>query len=253
MHMGKYVLTLSFLMLGLMLRAENVEARLDSANTAYKNNNFAVAKELYESILAEGYESEIVYYNLGNSYYREGQKGRAILNYERALKLDSDDEDTLHNLKVARRSLLDNLEVLPSFFLSRWWDGMRKAMSAGAWAAVGLLLLWIGIGGIILWIWGTSRARKKLGFVLGIIMLLLSVLPFSLANSRRAYEQHTGYAILMEDEIALRSAPDANSTDILLIHEGLKVAVLDVIGDWYKVKLENGEQGWLPRESVEEI
>ena len=194
-----------------------------------------------------------MYYNLGNSYYREGQKAKAILYYERALKIDPNDEDTQHNLKVARRSLLDNLEVLPSFFLSRWWNGLRQAMGSGAWSIFGILLVWLGIGGIILWIWGDSRKKKKLGFVLGLCLIALSLLPFSLANSRNAYEQNTGYAIVMEEAIDLRSAPDSESANILQIHEGLKVALLDRIGEWYKVKLENGEQGWLPQEAVEEI
>ena len=55
-----------------------------------------------------------------------------VATYQAALKIDPNDEDTQHNLKVARRSLLDNLEVLPSFFLSRWWNGLRGSTKRAA-------------------------------------------------------------------------------------------------------------------------
>jgi tetratricopeptide (TPR) repeat protein len=251
--MKSYLLILVLICSAVWANAETMDAQLQAANEAYKNDEFSVAIEQYEAILDAGYESEVVFYNLGNSYYREGKIGPAILNYEKALKLAPQDEDVRHNLKVANRSLLDNLDSLPQFFLSRWWNTLRLGMSATAWSILGLVFLWLGIGGLVLWIWGNSRARKKQGFVLGIVALLLCILPFSLANSRVAYERHSGGGILMVEETALRSAPDAKSTDILVIHEGLKVELLDEIGEWYKVRLSNGEQGWLPKEVVAEI
>jgi uncharacterized protein YgiM (DUF1202 family) len=60
-------------------------------------------------------------------------------------------------------------------------------------------------------------------------------------------------AILISEYIYLKSGPDDASTDILKIHEGLKVNLLDKIGEWHKVKLSNGEEGWLPEGVLEEI
>lgn len=234
-------------------RAAEERKIVEQANEAYAAKKYDKAIQRYQQLLEQSGPSEVVFYNLGNSYYRKGELGKAVLFYEKALLLDPDDEDILHNLKVAKASSKDELEELPEFFLSRWWNNLRLLMSTTAWSILGLILLWLGIGGIILWLMGNSRQQKKQGFIAGISFLVLSVLPFSLVLSGANLERDSGYAVIMSVEIKLRSAPDSESKEILRLHEGTKVAVLDQIGDWHKVKLSNGEQGWLPNTSIEKI
>ena len=234
-------------------RAAEDSKILEQANEAYAAKDYDKAIQRYQQLLEQSGPSEVVFYNLGNSYYRRGELGEAVLFYEKALLLAPGDEDILHNLNVAKARSKDDLEELPEFFLSRWWNNLRLFLSTTAWSILGLLLLWLGIGGLILWLIGNSRQRKKQGFILGLSLLILSILPFSLAFSSASLEKDSGYAVIMATEIELRSAPDIDSKEILRLHEGTKVAVLDQIGDWHKVKLSNGEQGWLPNTSIEKI
>ena len=74
-----------------------------------------------------------------------------------------------------------------------------------------------------------------------------------MARSQASFEQHSRLAIVLENTIEVKNGPDAQSTAVIEIHEGLKVELLDQIGEWYKVKLSNGDQGWLPMNSLEEI
>ena len=53
------------------------------ADSAYLNGNYSTAIELYENLLQKG-ESDELYYNLGNAYYKSDELAKAILNYERA-------------------------------------------------------------------------------------------------------------------------------------------------------------------------
>lgn len=237
----------------IQLNAQTPRERMRAANDAFQSRQYQSAAEMYEALREEGFSSAVLYYNLGNSYYRLGELAPAILNYERALLLRPHDSDTRHNLEVARAQLQDDLEVLPDFFLLRWWRGLAFAFSATAWSVVGLLFLWLGIGGLVTWIFAGERRQKVRGFVAGIVLLVLCILPLTLALSRINMQQHSRTAILMTPEMALRSAPDAESTEVLIIHEGLKVDLLDQISDWYKVRLQNGEEGWLPQAAVEEI
>ena len=92
-----------------------------------------------------------------------------------------------------------------------------------------------------------------MGFFLGTPLLVLSILPFSLAANRIKLEKNSKTAIVLSTETTLRSAPDAQSAEILRIHGGLKVKLLDRIGDWEKVRLQNGEEGWLPQNDLEQI
>ncbi|GJM34088.1 MAG: hypothetical protein DHS20C18_30890 [Saprospiraceae bacterium] len=228
------------------------EAILNQANEAYRKNAFGDAVKGYEDLLAAGYDNAKVHYNLGNAYYRMEKLGPAILHFEKASLMTPGDEDIQHNLEVARKQLTDKLEVVPEFFLTRWWRDTTISLTAAGWSTMALLFLWGGVGGIIIWLLAKERRYKKLGFILGIILLLLSIFPFTLASARAAMAEESGFAIVLVPEADLVSGPES-TTSLLKIHEGLKVKLLDRIGDWEKVGLHNGEQGWLPKEVLGKI
>ena len=223
------------------------------ANQAYQDKDFATAIEGYEQLLASDIESAEVEYNLANAYFRTNAYGQAVLHYERALLLTPGDEDIQHNLALTRQQLVDDIEVLPEFFLTKWWNAMRSALPATGWGILALLLWWIGVGGFCYWLIGKSRAEKKKGFLIGVVGVLLCILPFALAFSRQQFDEHSRLGIVLEHSTELRSAPDSGGKEVTTIHEGLKVKLLDQLGGWWKVQLPNGEQGWLSEGVVEEI
>ena len=57
---------------------------LDLFDAAEKPEQYREAAKEFETILADGFRSGAVYYNLGNAYFRAGEYGRAILNYRKA-------------------------------------------------------------------------------------------------------------------------------------------------------------------------
>ena len=223
------------------------------ANEAYTQGQYQQAIETYEAVLATGSVSSELYYNLGNAYFKTKQKGKAILNFERALLANPSDEDAAYNLEIINQQLADNLDRVDTFFLKKWWQNFYRTATSGFWSFLTLSFLWLGVGGLMLWLLGKERAKKKQGFIGGIVLLLLSLLFFLAASSQASFEQNSHLAILIEPVLDLKNGPDEKSTSLLKIHEGLKVELLDQIDTWYKVKLSNGEQGWLPKESVEEI
>lgn len=235
------------------LYAAAPSASLASANQAYQKKDFTTAIQQYEAILQQGYQSEALYYNLGNSYYRTNDLGKAVLNYERALLLDPNDADTQHNLQLVQSQLPDEIEPLPTFFLTKWWNTLGGLLSAQAWSVLALILLWLGIAGLTIWLLGRVRQYKKIGFIVGISLLIISLLGFSLANDRIHTIKNSGRGVVLQKEIVLRSAPDTQSKEVLVLHAGATVKVLDQIGDWYKVSLRDGMQGWLPEVSFERI
>lgn len=231
----------------------DASALFRQGNAAYQKNDFGLAVKSYQAALQAGYESAELHYNLGNAFFRLDKTGKAILHYERALLLDPGDADTKHNLAVANAKLQDAFEPLPDFFLTRWWNGTRMAFSATAWGILTLLLWWGGFSGYCLWQLGESRASKKKGFTLGALCLFLSLLPFGLALSRANYDGNTNYAIILQNTASLRSAPDEAGAEVFQLHEGSKVRLLDRLQDWYRVRLPNGEEGWLKSGDFEEI
>ncbi len=229
------------------------DGRFQQANDAFQKNDFKKAIQLYEQLADAGYASPELEYNLGNAWYRLDSPGRAILHYERASLLAPGDKDIRYNLNLVRRQLEDEIEPLPEFFLSHWWKKGRMALSSTAWGAVALALSWAGFIGLILWQLGKTRETRKKGFLAGLILLVLGVLPFSLALSRLSFEKNTGQAIVLEKTASLRSAPDEAGTEIFLLHEGAKVSLSEQLSGWWKVRLANGETGWLEAKVMEKI
>lgn len=237
---------------GLTLLAQK-DAHFNTGNEAYQSGDFPNAIKSYEKLIAAGQQSKALYYNLGNCYYKSNQLGRAILFYERALLLDSGDEDIQYNLTLARQQLEDDIDALPSFFLEDWWLSLRNMGSVNFWGILALLMFWAGLGGLSWWLIGKSRDEKKKGFLIGIGLLLFSFLPLALAISQYQYLNNSNEAILVNKSVSLKSGADDLSQEILTLHEGTKVRILDQIDTWYKVRIANGEEGWILIGSFEEI
>lgn len=244
-----FLLLSLFLVVGLSGK-EALPATWEEAGEAYKNKQYSTAFDLYQGLIDEGRVSSALYYNMGNVCYRQDQLGLAILYYEKALKLAPRDAEVKGNLELAKSQQADQIDPLPPFFLDRWRHGLQSLFSANVWSMLGVLCLWIGVGGLILWILGKERRQKKWGFIAGISLLILSLLPFYLSSSRAQFEQNSGTAILLDKEYGLRSAPEEGSKVLVPLHEGVKLVIIDQIGEWLKVKLEDGEQGWLPEKSL---
>ena len=125
----------------------------DDANTAYINADYVAAIDGYEKLLDSGLESDRLYLNLGNAYFKRGMNGKAILNYNRALKLAPSDDDIRYNLSIANAYVQDKIDAVPVFFAKRWLIGLGNSLSSNAWAALSLLffaLTLVGLGAYLL-------------------------------------------------------------------------------------------------------
>lgn len=89
----------------------------DRANTAYINGDYHAAIATYGELLDRGYSSAKLYFNLGNACFKEGETGRAILCYHRALRLAPGNDDIRYNLSVAESRTKDRIEAIPEFSL----------------------------------------------------------------------------------------------------------------------------------------
>src|SRR5436309_11362276 len=99
------------------LSASSVLAQSDAdfpkANQEFAQGHFKEAISGYEALIRAGQWSANVFYDLGNAYFRTGDFGRAILNYERALALERHHAEATANLQIARDEA-HALEIQPS-------------------------------------------------------------------------------------------------------------------------------------------
>lgn len=219
------------------------------ANFYYNESKYDTALVIYEGILKDGFVSAPLLYNIGNTYFKMRNYPMAILNYEKALKLDPTDDDIRQNLVIANALITDKIEPLPVFFVTKWWRNLGNMLTANSWATVTLVIL--GIFLLLLYLYLTARTSggKKATFFLGIIMILLFICSGIIAFQKYQYLNERNEAIIMKPTITVKSSPSSTGVDLFVLHEGTKVTILDKDGDWDKIKIADGSVGWLPSSS----
>jgi len=233
--------------------ASEVDTLMNQANQMYQNKEYDEAIEKYQAILDLEYSSAALYYNLGNAYYRSGKIGFAILNYERGLKLEPDDEDIQNNLETVKARTIDKIKEVPQIFIVDWWISfitMFSAITLQLLVIFFYLLLLVSV--TIFFITKQKRIQRYLLYssLAGLLGAIFFTIILFANVSRETSEE---FAILTKNTIAAKQSPDESSNDLFVVHEGLKVAVTTQFGEWIEIKLYDGKVGWLPKDALEII
>lgn len=249
----KRIISTILLIFTLIAAKANLADSLKTANDYYAANEIEKAIAMYESIVSQGYESAALYYNLGNSYYKNSNLVNAILNYERAKKLAPRDEDILFNLELANQFVIDKIEALPQPFFVKWGNAVVRWFKVDTWAVISLsafiLTLIMGLAFAFL----RSRSLRKLSFGLAIALLVLSGSSFAFATKQKTDNLKKQSAIIFSPSVTVKASPNESSVDLFVIHEGLKVEILKNHNYWLEIKLDDGNRGWLKKEALKII
>jgi len=233
-----------------------VTGQLAEANAALRGTNAKAQIIALDSLLAAGKESPAAYQALGNAHFNTGEYGRAILNYERGLRLKPGHAGLTNNLRYVRAEAGINRLELPDFILARWWRGVGAALGAGTLFWLAMICWWLAVAGAVLWYLRREAMDEKRRFALlpgAVIALIFGVLFYSMGNSRNAWLANDKEAVLTAKIADLRVAPGADATLEKALTQGLKMRLLDEYDGYVKVSLDDGKQGWLPAETVEII
>lgn len=223
------------------------------ANEAYSKENYSKAITLYEQLQKEKGNSTDLYYNLGNAYYKNKQYPKAILNYERALLLSPGNTDVKFNLDMAKARITDKIEPVGTFFLVMWINTVRDTLSSNSWAILGIICFILFIIGAYLYFFTRQIWLKKMGFFVGLILLVVSIIANCFASAQKEKIEIRNEAIVFAPSITIKSAPAESGTDLFVLHEGTKVKVLSKVGEWSEILIEDGNRGWLPSSDIEII
>ncbi len=218
---------------------------MEEANHAYIDEAYHKAIELYEKILEKDLESPYLYYNLGNAYFQEGMTGKAILNYERALRLKPNDDAINHNLRIAQSQIVDRVEPLPRLFFLNWWDQFVRLQPVDGWAVTTIVSLSLLVLFVALFFVSRRRHMKKL--CLGFVLLLLLTALISYISAARQYHMvhEKQEAIVMVPRTVAKSSPGDRGIDLFVVHEGTRVIITNEVREWHEVRLANGNVGWI--------
>lgn len=251
-NMKKWTIIVCSLLVMSSICAQESNTKIQ-ADSAYLNGNYQQAIELYESLLSIG-ESEELYYNLGNAYFKEDEIAKAILNYERALLINPGFADAKANLKIARAKTIDNEMEQPEIFFIAWIKQAMHGFSMNVWATGAIAAFLVFMISLGLFFFSKVTLWKKIGFFAGLISLLFSLTFNLFAASLKSELTNRNKAIVLTPSITVRSTPSENGTSLFILHEGHKVVIKDdSMREWKEISIENDQVGWVPVESIEVI
>ena len=127
-------------------------------------------------------------------------------------------------------------------------------MSLDSWAIWGIVSFLLLIGSLYFFIFLKQVVLKKVGFITGIIFLIVVVMANVFASKQKEELLNRDTAIIMSPSVTVRSTPSENGTSLFILHEGHKVNIKDdSMKDWKEIRLEDGKVGWVPVGSIEII
>ncbi|MBC7525793.1 MAG: tetratricopeptide repeat protein [Flavobacterium sp.] len=225
----------------------------EKGNQLYKSQNYQEAITNYESILASGKQSAALYFNLGNCYYKLHKVAPSIYNYEKALQLNPDDNQIQTNLDFARKTTLDDLKIVPKVGFSKIIKEFtsRYHFDTWAWISVGfsfiVLLFFVG------YYFSETTVFKRVFFSLmftTLILLFISLISGFFEKNKYLNEKP---AIIFSEKCALKKESKLSSKDLLILHEGTKVFILESVAGWKKVQLTDESIGWIQDNTFKEL
>ena len=223
---------------------------LVKAESAYDAKKYKEAIENYEQLLSKGFKSWQLYFNLGNSYYKNKEIGKAIYNYELARKLNPNDEDVRINLGIASAKTIDKIDSKENFFISAVKTNVLASFDTGGWAWISISCV-IALCIFIFTFFTTGTVFiKRLSFLLSFVLIIGALVTYFLGYSALKSKYENKFAIIISKETKIMNEPTPTANSKFSLHEGTKIRVVENNGDWVLIKLDNGNEGWLKMAEV---
>jgi tetratricopeptide (TPR) repeat protein len=254
---GKSIILLMFLLFSSQcVKAGDVPSwnkDFEDACTKFDQGNYTEAIRGFEQLLASGHHNASIHFNLGNAYFRVGQTGRSILQFERASLYEPGAQDVNENLSIARERVRDNFQPLPVIFLVRWWMDLKASSTPSRLLAWLTMYLWLaavagfGLFGL------SSLLIRRISMAGLMVSLAFAALTALMYFDRVEDLEARRSAIVLVPESEIRVAPDSASERVTLIHEGSKVEVEASQGSLVQIRLVDGRVGWIEDSAIERI
>ncbi|RPG74205.1 MAG: tetratricopeptide repeat protein [Euryarchaeota archaeon TMED85] len=228
--------------------------KFTEANNFYNNSKYEKSIEIYLEILDSGHHSAELYYNLGNSFYKLNNIANSILYYEKSIKLNTKDKDAINNLKMVNNGIIDDIIKMPEPFINNQLDNISNNFSYSSWGSISIIFSFLFLLIFVIYFFSKDTIVKRASFIFLFILFIL--IGITLKISFNAYEKNylEKYAIIFSKKIEIKADPNERSENLLTLHMGTKVKIIDTFNDkWVKIKLVNGQEGWVNNNEIKII
>ena len=248
-----YLLLFSLIAAAGPLHASPIDDLAQQGDIAYRNGDYLSAIDSYSRVLASGYTSGPLLFNLGNAHFKAGHLGSAVLYYERAHRAMPHNKDVRYNLDLARTRTVDRIQSPPRLPIWDLLDWARDLVNPKVTALAAWVIALLAAVSFMLMLLVRQPGWMRFLRITTISISALFVLTIAFVGLRIAADHRDPGAIVMADEVDVHTAPDPTSLTTFTLHEGTKVVVVKELSDWREVRLADGRQGWLPAKACEVI
>lgn len=253
----------SLLIIALAVLTSQAASLTEQGDSAYTADDFQRAAELYAKAAETEGTSSALFYNLGNTYYRMGQLGKAILNYERALKLDPTNEDARANLALVNSRIIDRPGDRGSV-MSKIVDDTASSAHSNTWSLLAIGNFTLLLIAIAVYIFSDNVTLRKVSFFGGLALLALTIAGIILAVIAADKATSTERAVIIAPSTQLSTSPRLpkdKTEQAILLHEGTVVEIIDSVATpadtanpvWLDVRVDNANRAWISKSDTERI
>jgi len=223
------------------------------AGTAYEAGDFDTAIDKYRELVDRGFSGGIVYYNLGNAFYRKGQLGKALLNYRRAQRYMPRDDELQENITFARALVVDETKAEQTASLGKYFMDHLELFSrnelALMFSALIFLATLLACGAIY-----ADPGRLKTFLRRFACISFTCALLLGGGTARMVYvEIKTPPAVILADRAEVRAGPAESYSTSFILHEGAEVTVQRERGEWLNIYFPAVGRGWVHQSEIEKI
>ena len=221
---------------------ESTPASFEAANRLYFEGKYSDAAATYSMLEKSGQSSAALYFNLGNALFKSGQIGRAIAAFRHAQALAPHDPDVRANLQFARNQVQGPTAATAK---SRAW---LAKLTVNEWSVLAAVSIWgffilLGLG---LWRPRWQRLLRNYALAMAVLAVFLSGCAGASFVSARSRQT----AIIVSPDVALKQGPLEGSQNVLTVHDGAELPVLDENNDWLQVEAQGPRVGWVSKADV---
>jgi tetratricopeptide (TPR) repeat protein len=229
-HKMKKILYILFFITGFVFANESdeVSKAFANANDLYKKENYEAAAAKYEFINSNlKVESAELYFNLGNCYYKLDKIAPAIYNFEKALLFNPNDETIKTNLEFAQKKAIDDIKVVPEVGISKAIYAFVGTWHYDSWAWAAVIMSLLFLLTFLGYYFGNTTLIKRIFFTGMFVFLVGIIIAVSAAFLQKQNDVKTKPAIVFSSAVNVKAEPKNTSEDVLVLHEGTKVFVLE--------------------------
>lgn len=249
----KSVLIILLIVTQLTINAQEANSLFVEANKLYQTEKFNEAIELYHKIENQKIISADLYYNLANAYYKTNKVAPSIYYYEKALQLAPNNKDIAFNLGFAKRMTIDNIEKMPTTLFQKLSQNFIQKLTYNSWAYFAILFIVLFAILFLLYHFSYGTTNKRMLFISSILSVLFLIFSLIFAFHTFKVTSNKKEAIIFTQQTSVKNAPMLSGDAVFELHEGTKVQIVESVDNWKKIKIADGQTGWIIANELKEL